>query len=352
MTDLSTSYMGIPLRNPFIVGSSSLTKTLDGVRKCAASGAGAVVLKSLFEEQIVAETMALSKYADDYSGYGEAYNYIQGYGMSLGPKEYLQLIRDAKEHVDIPIFASLNCISTERWADYAYQLEKAGADAIELNIGLMPTLAKQEGPTIVDQHLRILHEVKSRVKIPVAIKVGPYFTSFANIADRLTRDRAEAPAYSVGWFGKNKDAGKITWHGADGLVLFNRFYKFDIDIDKLELAPGNPFSTPNEIHYTLRWLSLLSGKVPCDMAGSTGIHNGREAVKAILAGAKVVQLCSTLFVNGFEQIGSMQQEMEAWMAEHNYEKLCDFRGLLSQIRSDNPSDHERLQYIKLFVGID
>jgi dihydroorotate dehydrogenase (fumarate) len=352
MTDVSTNYMGIPLRNPFVVASSSLTKNLDGVRSCAAAGAGAIVLKSLFEEQIAAETSALSKYADEYSGYGEAYNYIQGYGMDLGPKNYLQLLSDAKEAVEVPIIASLNCISTERWPDYACRLENAGADAIELNIGLMPTTVKQEGPAIVDQHLRILHDVKTRVKIPVAIKVGPYFTSFANIADRLTRDRAEAPAYSVGWFGQNREVGKVTWKGADGLVLFNRFYKFDIDIDKLELTHGNLYSTPQEIHYTLRWLSLLTGKATCDLAGSTGIHTGRDAVKAILAGAKVVQLCSTLFLNGVEQIGKMKQEMQGWMKQHNYEKLCDFRGLLSQIRSDNPSDFERLQYIKLLVGVD
>ncbi len=352
MADLSTTYMGIPLKNPFIVASSSLTKTLDGVRKCAEAGAGAIVLKSLFEEQIAAETLELSKHAEDYSGYGEAYNYLQGYGMELGPKDYLELIRDAKQEVETPIIASLNCISTDRWADYALQLEKAGADAIELNIGLMPTLVNQEGPTIVDQHLRILHDVKTRSKIPVAMKVGPYFTSFANIADRLTRDRTEAPAYSVGWFGKNKEVGKVTWKGADGLVIFNRFYKFDIDIDKMELVHGNPYSTPQEIHYTLRWLSLLTGKVPADLAASTGIHSGRDAVKAILAGAKVVQLCSTLFINGLEQIEEIQQEVENWMGKRGYAKLCDFRGLMSQINSENPSDYERLQYIKLFVGID
>lgn len=352
MADLSTSYMGIPLDNPFIVASSSLTKTLDGVRRCAEAGAGAIVLKSLFEEQIAAETLELSKHAEDYSGYGEAYNYLQGYGMELGPKDYLTLIRDAKQAVDTPIIASLNCISTDRWADYALQLENAGADAIELNVGLMPTLAKQEGPAIVDQHLRILHDVKTRAKIPVAMKVGPYFTSFANFADRLTQDRAEAPAYSVGWFGRNKEAGKVTWKGADGLVIFNRFYKFDIDIDKLELVHGNPFSTPQEIHYTLRWLSLLTGKVSCDMAASTGIHTGHDAVKALLAGAKVVQLCSTLFTNGLDQIGKMKQEMEEWMEKKGHQKLCDFRGRMSQAQSKNPSDYERLQYIKLFVGID
>lgn len=352
MADLSTSFMGIPLRNPLVIASSSLTKSLAGVRSCAAAGAGAIVLKSLFEEQIAAETSTLNQYADDYPGHGEAYDYIQGYGMELGPKDYLALLSAAKEAVDVPIFASLNCISTERWADYACQLENSGADAIELNIGLMPTLAEQEGPTIVDQHLRILHEVKTRVKIPIAIKVGPYFTSFANFADRLTRDRAEAPAYSVGWFGKNKEIGKTTWHGADGLVLFNRFYKFDIDVDKLELVPGNPFSTRQEIHYGLRWLSLLAGKVPCDLAGSTGIHNGRDAIKTILAGAKVAQVCSTLYLNGVEQIGAMLEEMKNWMAEHNYTKLRDFRGLLSQARSENPSDYERLQYIKLLIRGD
>lgn len=352
MADLSTEYMGIPLHNPFIVASSSLTKTLDGVRSCAAAGAGAIVLKSLFEEQIAAETTELSKHADDYSGYGEAYNYLQGYGMGLGPQDYLKLISGAKKEVDIPIFASLNCISTERWADYAQQLENAGADAIELNVGLMPTLAKEEGPTIIDQHLRILHDVKTRVKIPVAIKVGPYFTSFANFADRLTRDRTEAPAYSVGWFGKNKEVGKTTWHGADSLVLFNRFYKFDIDIDKMELIHGNPYSTQNEIHYTLRWLSLLTGKVPCDLAASTGIHSGHDAIKALLAGAKVVQICSTLFLHGVEQMRQIEKEVKDWMQEKGYEKLSDFRGKMSQIQSENPSDYERLQYIKLFVGVE
>ena len=352
MVDLSTTYMGIQLDNPFIVASSSLTKTLEGVKKCAAAGAGAIVLKSLFEEQIAAQTLELSKHAEDYSGYGEAYNYLQGYGMELGPKDYLELIRQCKQEVTTPIIASLNCISSERCADYALQLEQAGADAIELNVGLMPTLAKQEGPTIVDQHLRILHGVKTRVNIPVAMKVGPYFTSFANFADRLTRDRAEAPAYSVGWFGKNKEIGQTTWKGADGLVIFNRFYKFDIDIDKMELIHGNPFSTQQEIHYTLRWLSLLTGKVSCDMAASTGIHTGHDAVKTLLAGAKAVQVCSTLFQNGLNQIETMKQELSAWMEEKGYAKLCDFRGRMSQTQSDNPSDYERLQYIKLFVGID
>lgn len=348
MTDLATTYMGIPLDNPIVVSSCGLTKTLKGVQKCAAAGAGAIVLKSLFEEQIVAETNALSQYPD-YSGRGEAYDQIQGYGRELGPKDYLQLISQAKESVSIPIIASLNCISSQRWADYANKLVHAGADAIELNVGLMPTHAKQEGLQVLDQYFKILHDVKSRVTIPVSMKVGPYFTSFAHFADRLTHDRAEVLPFAAGLRAMKPGEGKLTWQGADGLVLFNRFYKFDIDIDKLELVHGNPYSSPAEIHYSLRWLSLLAGKIGCDLAGNTGIHDGRDAIKAILAGAKVVQICSTLYLNGLEQINKMQQQMQAWMLEHGHNRLSDFRGQLSQGRSQHPADFERLQYVKLFV---
>ncbi len=351
MADLSTTYMGMSLRNPIVVASSSMTGNLAGVRKCAAAGAGAIVLKSLFEEQIVAETNELEKYAD-YSGHGEAHDYVQGYGMELGPQDYLKLVSDAKHEVEVPIIASLNCISSERWANYANKLEHAGADAIELNVGIMPTHAKQEGLKVLEQYFKILHDVKTRVKIPVAMKVGPYFTSFAHFADRLTHDRAEAPPFAAGRRGMTREEGKITWQGADGLVLFNRFYMFDIDIDKLELVHGNPYSTPAEIHYSLRWLSLLAGNVGCDLVGNTGIHDGRDAIKALLAGAMVVQICSTLFLNGLEQIVKMQEQMQAWMREHGHNKLCDFRGLLSQARSEHPEHHERLQYIKLFGGIE
>ena len=349
MADISTTYMGLQLRNPILVSASGLTGNLAGIRRCAEAGAGAVVLKSLFEEQIVADTDALTRYADN-SGAAEAYDYLQGYGLELGPQDYLQLVNQAKQAVDIPIIASLNCIGSNHWADYAIKLERSGADAIELNVGIMPTHAKQSGLAIVDQYLRILHDVKSRVKIPVAMKVGPYFTSFANFVDRISHDRAEAPAYSVGWFGQNTQVGKLTWKGVDGLVLFNRYYRFDIDIDKMELVHGNPLSTQSEIHYTLRWLALLAGKAGCDLAGGTGIHDGRDVIKTILAGAKVVQICSTLYLNGLEQIGRMLEQLQNWMDDHGYQKLCDMRGLLSQQLSKQPENYERLQYIKLLSG--
>jgi len=352
MINLETTYMGLTLKNPVVVSSSGLTNSVRKIKILEEKGAGAVVLKSLFEEQITNEASHLISADPKNVAYPEAEDYIFNYVKGNSISNYLDLIREAKKSVSIPVIASINCVSAKDWTSFAKEIENAGADAIELNVGLMPTLANQEGPSIVDAHLRILHDVKTRAKIPVAMKVGPYFTSFANFADRLTQDRAEAPAYSVGWFGRNKEAGKVTWKGVDGLVIFNRFYKFDIDIDKMELVHGNPYSTQQEIHYTLRWLSLLTGKVPCDMAASTGIHTGRDAVKAILAGAKVVQLCSTLYTNGLGQLEKMKQEMEEWMAVKNHHKLCDFRGKMSQIQSDNPSDYERLQYIKLFVGID
>jgi len=351
MSDLTTTYMGLSLPNPLVVASSSLSGSVEGVKRCAEAGAGAVVLKSLFEEQISHETGQLSQYAE-YASHYEASQYLQGYGMELGPREYLKLVEDSRKAVDIPVIASLNCFTTERWADYARKLEAAGASAIELNVGLMPNETDQEGTAIEQRYFRILHDVKSRVEIPVAMKVGPYFSSFANFAEKLCRDRAEGPDYTVGWCGPGKSSGEIVWRGADALVLFNRFYQLDIDVEKMKLVAGNPYSTSAEIHTSLRWISLLAGKINCDLAATTGVHNGRDVIKQLLAGAQVVQLCSTLYKNGNEQIGQILEEIRDWMARHQFERLDDFRGRLSQARSSNPRGHERLQYIKLFVGIE
>ncbi len=351
MVDLSTTYMGLKLANPIVVASCSLSGTLEGVKRCAAAGAGAIVLKSLFEEQVVAETGALTQYAD-YANHGEAMEYLQGYGMELGPREYLQLVSDAKKAVDVPIIPSLNCFSNERWADYGKKLQQAGADAIELNIGFMPNDLRQDGAAVEQRYYRILHEVKSQVSIPVALKIGPYLSSLANMADRLTRDRVEAPDFTVGWCGPSASSGRVVWSGADALVLFNRFYQFDIDVDNLGLVAGNPYSSQAEIHQALRWVSLLAGRIDADLAATTGIHDGRDIVKQLLAGAKVVQPCSTFYKKGLGQIGAMLQELQDWMAEHGFNKIDAFRGRLSQARSSRPESFERMQYIKLFVGIE
>jgi len=351
MTDLTTSYMGLSLKNPLVVGSSSLTGSLDGVKKCAAAGAGAIILKSLFEEQIQAETDALGSFADSPYG-GEAAEYLQGYGMDLGPREYLQLVKDSKAAVDVPVIASLNCVSNERWSEYAVKLQNAGADAIELNVAIMPTSGKFEGVEIERRYFQILHDVKSRVEIPVAMKIGPYFTAFARFATQLCQDLAEAPPFTVGWCGPGDTGGKITWRGADALVLFNRFYQFDIDVDAMELKAGNPYSQSSEIHTALRWISMLHGRVDADLAATTGVHGGRDVAKQLLAGAQVVQLCSTLYRHGVEQIGVIRDELCDWMREKGFASINEVRGKLSQARSEHPESFERLQYIKLFVGIE
>lgn len=352
MIDLTTHYMGLPLRNPLVVASCGLTGSVEDVTRCAQAGAGAVVLRSLFEEQIATHTSDLSQQAHEYSGYGEAYDYLQRYGAEFGPQSYLDLVSGAKKAVAIPVIASLNCVTSSSWATYARKLEQAGADAIELNVSIMPTDASQRCHGIVEEYLKILYQVKQQVSIPVAMKIGAYFTSFAHVVDRLSHDRAEAPAYSVGWFGKNTEPGKTTWLGADALVLFNRFYRFDIDTESEQLAPGNPCSTAAEQADALRWISLLFGKAGCDLAATTGFHTGNDVVKAILAGAKIVQLCSTLYENGLEQIGKAEADIRRWMTEHRYQSLADFQGRLSQVQSKTPQDHERLQYIKLFIDSD
>lgn len=349
MADLSTTYMGLSLRNPVVVASSGLTGTLKGVVKCAEAGAGAIVLRSLFEEQIAAEAGALGRFAD-VAAPGEGADYLQSYGMALGPRDYLKLVREAKGAVAVPVIASLNCISHEHWIDYAARLAATGADGIELNIALMPTHAHLDAATVEEHYFRILHEVKARITIPVALKVGPFFSAFAHFSDRLGHDRAEAPDFSVGWFGPSTTPGKIVWRGADALVLFNRFYPFDIDIERLQSATGSPWSSPAEIHTSLRWISLLAGRVGCDLAAATGIHDGYDAVKQLLAGATVVQVCSTLYQNGLGRIGQMLAQIEEWMQAHGFTSLNEFRGRLSQLRSGRPASHERLQYIKLLGG--
>jgi len=351
MIDLTTRYMGLELKNPLVVSSCGLTKTVQGVRKCAEAGAGAIVLKSMFEEQIAAETAELTGHAAA-GGHTEALDYLQGYGRALGPREYLQLVSDAKRAVSIPVIASVNCITAERWADYAGQLAAAGADALEVNIGFLPNDAETTSEAVEERYERILYAVRSRVELPVALKLGPYLSSFARLAHRLGNDRVAGPPFTVGWCGAGTSDKETTWRGADALVLFNRFYQLDIDVDSLKLTGGNPYSTPAELHLPLRWISLLAGRLECDLAATTGVHDGRDATKLLLAGATAVQLCSTLYRNGLGQIGLILEQLGAWMQEHGFARLDDFRGRLSQGRSERPGDHERIQYIKALVGIE
>jgi len=329
MIDLSTRYMGLPLKNPLVIASSGLTTTLQGVQNCANAGAGAIVLKSLFEEQILAKVKALSSAAEDLT-HSETLEYLEGYGHACGPQEYLALVRDAKQAVKVPIIASLNCVTSECWADYAAQLAKAGADALEINISFLPNTPELTSSLVEDRCACILQAVKSKVDIPVALKIGPYFSAFSHLAQRL---------------GNGAQA-------ADALVLFNRFYRLDIDLNSLQVVAGNPYSSPEEIHTSLRWILLLAGQIDADLAATTGIHEGQDVAKQLLAGAAVTQLCSTVYLNGFVQIKTILEQLRAWMEIHNFTSLNDFRGRLSQVKSSEPASYERLQYIKGLTGFE
>lgn len=327
MFDLSTQYLGLKLRNPIIVSSSSLTNNVNGIESCANSGAGAVVLKSLFEEQITAELESIEN-DPSIEDHPEAADYVRKLGMDLQSDSYLKLIEDAKKSVDIPIIASLNCISKEKWLDYATQIEQSGADALELNIAIMPKDFHSLPEEIEDLVVDIVKNVRGKISIPLAVKLGPYFTSIPKVVQRL--QKAEV----------------------NGLVLFNRFYRPDVDIEKLEIVPGYRYSTPEEISLSLRWIGILSRQVNIDLAGSTGIFDGAGIIKQILAGAKATQICSTVYINGFKQIGIMLERVKFWMQTHNYESLDDFRGILSHKSTQKPAYYERLQYIRALVGIE
>ena len=351
MSNLSTRYMGLELKNPLVVSSCGLTKTVQGVQQAAEAGAGAIVLKSLFEEQINADLDELTQQSQ-HSGHTETYDYLQGFGHSFGSREYLQLVSDAKAAVSVPVIASINCVTAERWTEYAAKLAAAGADGLELNIGFLPNDSAISGVVVEERYLKILSAVRNEVTLPVALKIGPYFSSLAHLAKQLGNDRMTGPPFTVGWCGPGENDKDVSWKGADALVLFNRFYRFDIDVDKRRPSGGNPYSTSEELHVSLRWISLLAGRVACDLAATTGVHDGRDMIKQLLAGASVVQVCSTLYRNGLGQIGQILDQLEEWMQIHGFESTADFRGQLSQVRSDDPGDYERLQYIKALVGIE
>ncbi|SEA71660.1 dihydroorotate dehydrogenase (fumarate) [Desulfuromusa kysingii] len=328
MPDLSTSYLGLQLKNPLVVASCGLTSGMQGVQNCAYAGAGAIVLKSLFEEQINSDITALQAAAVDFPD-NETLDDLMGNGQASDPQAYLTLVREAKKVVDIPIIASINCITAERWADYARQLEIAGAAALEVNVGFLANSAEQSSAAVERRYEEILQSVKSQVKIPVAMKIGPYFSSFASLAQRL----GQGP------------------HAADALVLFNRFYRLDIDVDKLQVTAGNPFSNAAEIHTSLRWIMLLANRVDCQLAATTGIHDGFDVAKQLLAGATATQICSTIYTNGFAQINVILEQLNSWMETHGFNTINDFRGRLSQKKSNDPESYERLQYIKGLTGL-
>lgn len=326
MADLRTSYLGLNLKTPVIAASSSITSTLDGVKKCEDAGAGAVVLKSLFEEQI---TIDKNRMIGDmnFDAYTDAYDFFNAAGADYYLDEYLGLVEDAKDALTIPVIASVNCVSPGQWTDYAERFENIGADALELNMFILPSNITTTGQTIEQTYLKILEDVKKNVEIPVSIKIGYHFSGMGNFINTAVKG------------------------GARGVVLFNRFYKTDIDIEKMELKSSPIISDPSEIHLSLQWIALMSGEVPADFSAATGIHDAEGAIKQLLAGAGSVQLCSTIIKNGVVRINEINRGIQDWMDRKNYSRISDFNGILSQENSKHPEAYERSQFIRSVVGL-
>ncbi len=328
MIDLSTTYMGLKLKNPVIVGSSGLTRNLDNLLTIEEKGAGAVVLKSLFEEQIKLEIRKVFSYEDIQSAYTEAEDYIRNYSRSKSIEEYLELVQSAKSKLTIPVIASINCVSADEWPAFAKEIEKAGADALELNVFVVPSDIEKPSEEYEKIYFDIIETVKKQTNLPIALKVSNHFSGLAEILKRLS------------------------WTGVKGLVLFNRFFNPDIDIEKFTIKPGNLYSTPDEISTSLRWIAIMADRVQSDLCASTGVHDGAGVVKQLLAGAHAVQICSTLYKNGFDQISHTVKELQYWMEKNNFEKISDFRGKLSFKKTDNPAVFQRVQFMKHFAGIE
>lgn len=328
MSRLSTSYMGLSLKNPIIAGSSGLTNSLENITALAKNGAGAIVLKSLFEEQINHAISKTFSQSENNYAYPEAMDYISHYTRENDVEKYLRLIREAKQHAGIPIIASINCVSALEWTSFARKIEEAGADALELNIFVLPSDPRRKSEQHEQVYFDILQSVMRQVSIPVAAKISYYFSGLTNMALQLS------------------------WTGIKGMVLFNRFFSPDIDIEKFEVTASNVFSSPAEMALPLRWVAMLSDKLHCDIAASTGIHDGQTAIKQLLAGAKAVQIASVLYKKGFEQIGVMLNEMETWMDKHQFSSTSEFIGKLSYKEAQNPAAYERVQFMKHFAGIE
>ena len=325
MMDLTTTYLGLTLKHPVVPAASPLSKNIDSIKRLAESGAPAVVMYSLFEEQINQDSQILDHYLSygTYS-YAESLSYFPDLGhYNVGPDEYLELIRQAQQAVDIPIIGSLNGVSTGGWIDYARKIEQAGAHGLELNIYYVPTDLARTGAEVEQMYLDVVRDVKKSVSIPVAVKIGPYFSSTASIAKQL----AEA--------------------GADALVLFNRFYQPDIDLDALEVAPRLMLSSPWEMRLPLRWVAILYGRVPVDFAVTSGVHTAEDVLKCMMAGAKTAMLASELLRNGSQRIQQIVDEMSHWLEEREYESLRQMQGSMSQVHVAEPAAFERANYMKM-----
>jgi dihydroorotate dehydrogenase (fumarate) len=325
MTDLSTSYLGLSLKNPLVVSPSPLCQDLGSIRQMEDAGAAAVVLHSLFEEQLTLESQDLDHFlTHGTDSFAEALSYYPDMGQyKLGPDAYLEHIRKAKAAVKIPIVGSLNGVSTGGWISYAKKIEQAGADALELNVYYIPTDPEMSGAQVEQMYADLVRDMRASVKIPVAVKLGPYFSALASMARRL--DQA----------------------GANGLVLFNRFYQPDFDLEKLEVTPNLVLSRSDELRLRLTWVGILYGRVKADLAITGGVHTAEDAIKSMMAGARVAMMTSALLRNGIPHLKTVLSGVADWMEKHEYVSIRQMQGSMSQKSVAEPAAFERANYMKV-----
>ncbi len=324
MADLATTWLGIELATPLVLGASGLSSTAEGVRKAAAGGFGAVVLKSLFEEQLAAEVESIESSLD--VSHPEAALFFGRSGVQEGLSEYAALVRDSRK-AGIPVIASINCVGESSWGDYAERVAEAGADAIELNIGFMPVSTSATAVEVEERLYAIVREAASHSNLPLAVKLGPAWSSLANVASGLAA------------------------LGVRGLVLFNRFYNLDVDLGTMQAVAGHVRSSGDEYHDSLRWISILHDRVGCDFAASSGVHESESVLKLVAAGANAVQICSAVYSGGYGIAAKMNAQMSARLDALGFDTLAGLKGRFSQWSSGDPQAHVRLQYVKALTGI-
>ncbi len=328
MANLETKYLGLSLKNPILVSSSGLTNSVDKIGKLAEAGVGAVVLKSLFEEQINHE-INNAIYKGEGFDYPEALDYVKGYTRDNSVADYLRLIKESKAKYDIPVIASINCFSSNEWVDFAQQIQEAGADAIELNVFVVNTDKNCDSGTYEQLYIDVVSYVSKVVSIPVSVKLGLYFSNLVNVVNRLSVS------------------------GAKGVVLFNRFYEPDIDIEKMLMTSADVLSSSSDMGRTLRWVAIMADKVKnIDISASTGVHDGAAVIKQLLAGAVTVQTCSSVYKNGPKVITEMKENLKAWMDAKGFNSIDDFRGKMSYEKIENPGMYERAQFMKYFSSYE
>jgi len=344
MENLQTYYLGLKLQNPLVAGSCGLTNSISNIKELASKGVGAVVIKSLFEEQIHVETENVIKseegevktftqapdklFGKRIYDYDEAYSYIFDFAKMNTLEKYLGFLKEAKRSVDIPVIASINCVSNLNWHAFAKKIQDTKVDALELNIYILPSDWRRSGEDNERVYFDIIREVRNYVEIPVAVKIGYYFSSLAQSVQKLSES------------------------GINGLVLFNRPYNTDFNIDKIGSSHGPVLSSGEEYPHMLRWISILSGRVKCDLSASTGVHDYKAFIKLLLAGATTVQIASALYKEGFDVITEILKNTVEWMRKHKFETVDSFRGKLSQTNLENPAAIERVQFMKLYSGIE